>query len=70
METKKKFRFGKYSLVIGIASGFAFLVALFAILETNLNTSETLGLVGLCASSMALFLTSMEEKKTKTCSKL
>ncbi len=70
MEQKKKFRLGKYSLVIGIASGFAFLVALFAILEDNLDTSEILGLAGVCATSMALFLTSMEDKKTKTCSKL
>lgn len=70
MEQKKKFRLCKYSLVIGIASGFAFLVALFAILEDNLDTSEILGLVGVCAASMALFLTSMEDKKTKTCSKL
>ncbi len=70
MEQKQKFKLGKYSLVIGIVSGFAFLVALFAVLEDNLDTSETLGLVGLCATSMALFLTSMEDKKTKTCSKL
>lgn len=70
MEQKRKFRLSKYSLVIGIAGGFTFLIALLAVLENNLNTSETLGLIGLCASSMALFLTSTQENKTKTCSKL
>jgi len=70
METKKKSRWGKNALIIGITSGFAFLTALFAILEGDLEKSETLGVVGLCATSISMFLLATEESKKKTCSKL
>ena len=68
METKKRFRLGRYALVVGIAAGFIFLGMLFAILEgDNSSTSDTLIIVGLCASSMSVFLLSMEEQKKKSC---
>lgn len=67
METKKRFRLGKYSLVLGIAAGFIFLSMLFDILDGDSSTSETLVTVGLCASSMSVFLLSMEEQKKKSC---
>ncbi|MCE2994111.1 MAG: hypothetical protein ACK5RG_11085 [Cyclobacteriaceae bacterium] len=70
MEAKKKSRWGKNALIIGITSGFAFLIALFAIIEGDLEKSETLAMVGLCATSISMFLLAMDEKKTKTCSKV
>jgi hypothetical protein len=65
---KKLFK-GAFALIGGILAGFVALIALFAIWSGDLGTVEVLGIVGLCASSMALFLTSMEQKE-KTCRNL
>ncbi len=67
METKKRSRFGKYSLVIGIAAGFVALGMLFSIWEGNLNATEIFFAVGIVASSMTVFLLCMEEQKKKSC---
>ena len=67
METRKRFSFGKYSLVIGIAAGFIALGMLFSIWEGTSDATEILLTVGIVASSMSVFLLSMEEQKKKTC---
>ena len=67
METRKRFSFGKYSLVIGIAAGFIALGMLFSIWEGTSDTTEILLTVGIVASSMSVFFLSMEEQKKKSC---
>jgi len=58
----------KYVLPISIACGFIFLAALFTIIGNNdLETTEILGLVGLCATSMSLFLMAADQGKRKPC---
>lgn len=64
---KKKSRFGKYALAVGIAAGFVFLGMLFTILDGDSSTSDILLMAGICASSMSVFLLSMEEQKRKSC---
>ncbi len=70
MEQKKKFRLGKYSIVIGIGCGFAFLFSLLSILDGDMSRSVILGDIGLIATSLSMFLLATEESKKKTCSKV
>ena len=67
MKNIKPLLSGKYNFVIGIVSGFAFLIGFFNALDGNLETSEVLGWMGLCAISIALFFTRMEEQTKKKC---
>ncbi len=67
METKKRSFFSKYSFVIGIASGFVALGMLFSIWEGTGDAAEIFVTVGIVASSMSVFLLSMEEQKKKSC---
>ncbi|MCA4896388.1 MAG: hypothetical protein ING84_15420 [Cytophagales bacterium] len=67
METKKSSRFGKYALAIGIAAGFVFLAALFTVLDSSSGISDTMICVAIAASSMSVFLSSMETQKKKSC---
>lgn len=67
MENKKESRFGKHSLTIGIMAGFVMLIAMFSVIDGDSNSSETLMWVALCASSVSIFLTSMEKQKGKSC---
>jgi Kef-type K+ transport system membrane component KefB len=67
METKKRFRLGKYSLVIGIAAGFVALGMIISLWEGTPDATEIFFTVGIVASSMAVFLQSMEEQKKKSC---
>lgn len=67
METKKSSRFGKYVLAIGIAAGFVFLAALFTVLDSSSDVSDTMIWVAIAASSMSVFLSSMETQKKKSC---
>lgn len=64
---KKKLRFGKYALTVGIAAGFVFLAALFTVLEATSDISDTMIWVAIAASSMSVFLSSMETQKKKSC---
>jgi hypothetical protein len=67
METKKSSRFGKYALAIGIAAGFVFLAALFTVLDSSSGISDTMICVAIAASSMSVFISSMETQKKKSC---
>lgn len=67
METKKRSRLGKYVLTIGIAAGFVFLAALFTVLDSSSGISDTMIWVAIAASSMSVFLSSMETQKKKSC---
>lgn len=67
METKKRSRLGKYALTIGIAAGFVFLAALFTVLDSSSDVSDTMIWVAIAASSMSVFLSSMETQKKKSC---
>ncbi len=67
METRKRFSLGKYSLVIGIAAGFVALGMLFSLWEGTSDATEIFFTVGIVASSMVIFLQSMEEQKKKSC---
>jgi hypothetical protein len=67
METRKRFSLGKYSLVIGIAAGFVALGMLISIWEGTEDATEIFFTVGIVASSMAVFLQSMEAQKRKSC---
>lgn len=67
METKKPSYFGKYALTIGIVAGFVFLAALFATLDSSVDTTDTLIWVAIAAGSMSVFLSSMETQKKKPC---
>lgn len=69
METKKRFSLSKYSLVIGIAAGFVALGMLFSLWEGISDATEIFFTVGIVASSIAIFLRSMEEQKKKSCKK-
>lgn len=63
-DVKKSF---KSALAGGILAGFVALTALFMIWGGGLEIVEVLSLASLCASSMALFLTSMNAQNKKTC---
>lgn len=67
MMEKKKLRFGKYALTVGIVAGFVFLAALFTVLESSSDISDTMIWVAIAASSMSVFLSSMETQKKKSC---
>ncbi len=68
MKINKASLLKKYSLAIGIAAGFVSLGMLFSIWEgKNSNAVEIFITVGIIATSMTVFLQSMETKKTKTC---
>jgi len=67
MMEKKKLRFGKYALTVGIVAGFVFLAALFTVLEATSDISDTMIWVAIAASSMSVFLSSMETQKKKSC---
>jgi hypothetical protein len=67
METKRRSRFGKYALTIGVTSGFVFLAALFTVLDSSSDISYTMIWVAIAASSMSVFLSSMEMQKKKSC---
>ncbi len=67
METKKRSRFGKYALTIGITAGFVFLEALFTVLDSSSDISNTIIWVAIAAGSMSVFLSSMETQKKKSC---
>jgi hypothetical protein len=67
METKKRSRLGKYALAIGIAAGFVFLTALFTVLDSSSAISDSMIWVAIAASSMSVFLISMETQKKKSC---
>ncbi|MCZ8069726.1 MAG: hypothetical protein ACK514_18015 [Bacteroidota bacterium] len=64
---KKKLLFGKYALTVGIVAGFVFLAALFTVLEATSDISDTMIWVAIAASSMSVFLSSMETQKKKSC---
>ncbi len=65
-KNKKKLISGKYAPPVGLASGFIFLMAVFTVIGNNdLKTAEIVGLVGLCASSMSLFLMAADQGKSK-----
>jgi hypothetical protein len=70
METKKCSRLGKYALAIGIAAGFVSLTALFTVLDSSADDTDTLIWVAIAASSMSVFLISMETQKKKSCKTL
>jgi hypothetical protein len=67
METKKSSSFGKYALAIGIAAGFVSLTALFTVLDSSADDTDTLIWVAIAAGSMSVFLSSMETQKKKSC---
>ncbi|MFM7430934.1 MAG: hypothetical protein ACKO1F_13665 [Flammeovirgaceae bacterium] len=67
METKKTSRFGKFALAIGIAAGFVFLAALFTVVDSSSDVSYTMIWVAIAASSMSVFLSSMETQRKKSC---
>jgi hypothetical protein len=67
MKTKKPSHFGKYSLAIGITAGFVFLAALFTVLDSSSDISDTMIWVAIACSSMSVFLSSMETQKKKSC---
>ena len=67
MEAKKPRRFGMYALVIGITAGFVFLIALFSVLDQRSDTAEKMIWVAIAASSISIFLSSMESTKKKSC---
>ena len=67
METKKSSSFGKYTLAFGFAAGFVFLAALFTVLDSSSDVSDTMIWVAIAASSMSVFLSSMETQKKKSC---
>ncbi|MCA4897830.1 MAG: hypothetical protein ACK5BJ_11605 [Bacteroidota bacterium] len=67
MMEKKKLLFGKYALTVGIVAGFVFLAALFTVLEATSDISDTMIWVAIAASSMSVFLSSMETQKKKSC---
>ncbi len=67
MDTKKRFSLGKYSLVSGIAAGFIALGMIISLWEGTSDATEIFFTVGIVASSMAVFLQSMEEQKKKSC---
>jgi len=67
METKKNSCLGKYALTIGITAGFVFLAALFTVLDSSSDISNTIIWVAIAASSMSVFLSSMETQKKKSC---
>ncbi|MBS1555040.1 MAG: hypothetical protein JSU09_08945 [Bacteroidetes bacterium] len=67
MMEKKKLLFGKYALTVGIVAGFVFLAALFTVLDSSSDVSDTMTWVAIAASSMSVFLSSMETQKKKSC---
>jgi hypothetical protein len=67
METKKRSRLGKYALAIGIAAGFVSLTALFTVLDSSADDTDTLIWVAIAAGSMSVFLSSRETQKKKSC---
>jgi hypothetical protein len=67
MKTKKRSRFGKYALAIGIAAGFVFLTARFTVIDSSADDTDTLIWVAIAAGSMSVFLSSMEAHKNKSC---
>jgi hypothetical protein len=67
MKTKKIFNHSKYTLIIGISAGFVALGMLISIWEGTSDATEIFFTVGIVASSIAVFLQSMEEQKKKSC---
>ena len=67
MEKKTPSKLGRFSVSIGIVAGFVFLIGLFNALGENSNTSEVLTWVAIAASSIAIFLSSMEPQRPKVC---
>jgi hypothetical protein len=59
-----------FLLAVGILAGFVALIALFMIWAGGLEIVEALGLAGLCASSMAVFLTLMNAQRKPVCKTL
>ncbi|MCA6378306.1 MAG: hypothetical protein IM574_09820 [Cytophagales bacterium] len=64
---KKSSPFEKYALAIGIAAGFVSLTALFTVLDSSSAISDSMIWVAIAASSMSVFLISMETQKKKSC---
>ncbi len=67
MSEQKQSSAGRYSVVIGIAAGFVFLLALLATLKDGWGRFEALTVVAIVTTSISIFLVLTEAKKTKRC---
>ncbi|MCU0419259.1 MAG: hypothetical protein MUC38_06330 [Cyclobacteriaceae bacterium] len=67
MHTKKRRPRGLYAVAIGIAAGFAFLVALFSTLDEGLARSEALTWVAIGTTAISIFVAAAEVKNPRRC---
>jgi hypothetical protein len=59
---QRRFGFGRYAVVIGMAAGFAFLALFFALLNKNSISAEVIMWVAIIVCSLSTLLITIEPK--------